>query len=245
MREIALDTETTGLDPTKGDRLVEVAAIEIVNQIITGARFHALLNPERDISNEAFRIHGHSTASLRDKPLFSGIADEFLAFIGQDRLVIHNAEFDMSFVNAELTACGRPGIPYERVIDTLALARRRHPGAPNNLDALCDRYRIDRSSRIKHGALLDAEILVEVYAELAGGRQKSLLFSCDEKPIRPAMILTGHSRNRSVPLPARIAGWESRLHREHVAMLGETAIWAKYAYPPTPSSPVLVDMRVV
>ena len=239
MREIVLDTETTGLDPTKGDRLVEIGAIEIVNQIITGAHFHALLNPEREISDEAFRIHGHSTASLRDKPLFSVIADEFLAFIRQDRLVIHNAEFDMSFINAELTVCGRPGIPYERVIDTLALARRKHPGAPNNLDALCDRYRIDRSRRIKHSALLDAEILVEVYAELAGGRQKSLLLSCDEKPIRPVIIVTGVLRNRSIPLPVRIAEWESRLHREHVVMLGETAIWAKYAYPPTPSSPVL------
>jgi DNA polymerase III subunit epsilon len=239
MREIVLDTETTGLDPTKSDRLVEIGAIEIVNQIITGAHFHALLNPEREISDEAFRIHGHSTASLRDKPLFSVIVDEFLAFVRQDRLVIHNAEFDMSFINAELTACGRPGIPYERVIDTLALARRKHPGAPNNLDALCDRYRIDRSRRIKHSALLDAEILVEVYAELAGGRQKSLLLSCDEKPIRPAIIVTGLLRNRSIPLPARIAGWESRLHCEHVVMLGETAIWAKYAYPPTPSSPVL------
>ena len=195
MREIVLDTETTGLDPTKGDRLVEIGAIEIVNQGMTGAHFHVLVNPEREIPEDAFRIHGHSTALLRDKPLFSGIVDEFLAFVGQDRLIIHNAEFDMRFINWELQLAGRPQIPLERVTDTLALARRKHPGAPNNLDALCDRYRIDRSRRTKHGALLDAEILVEVYTELTGGRQKSLLLSYAEKPLRPASDGDGSPRD--------------------------------------------------
>jgi len=231
MREIVLDTETTGLDPTKGDRLVEIGAIEIVNQIMTGAHFHVLINPEREVPEDAFRIHGHSTASLRDKPIFSMIVDEFLAFIGQDRLIIHNAEFDMRFINAELSGAGRPGISFERVIDTLALARRKHPGAHNNLDALCDRYRIDRSRRIKHGALLDAEILVDVYAELTGGRQKSLLLSSAEKPLRPAIIVAGLRRTRTTPMPSRIDETEWLLHREQVALLGEGAIWARYANP--------------
>ncbi len=177
MREIVLDTETTGLDPGKGDRLVEIGAVEIVNQIATGAVFHALINPEREVPEEAFRVHGHSTASLADKPVFAVVVDDFLAFIGEDRLVIHNAEFDLRFLNAELATLGRPSIPADRVTDTLLLARRKHPGAPNNLDALCDRYRIDRSKRVRHGALLDAEILVEVYGELTGGRQRSLSFA--------------------------------------------------------------------
>jgi DNA polymerase III subunit epsilon len=231
MREIVLDTETTGLDPTTGDRLVEIGAIEIVNQVMTGARFHVLVNPEREIPEDAFRIHGHSTALLRHKPLFSVVVDEFLEFIGQDMLVIHNAEFDIRFLNWELQLAGRPQIPFERVIDTLALARRKHPGAPNSLDALCDRYRIDRSRRTKHGALLDAEILVEIYTELTGGRQKSLLLSYAEKPLRPAMTVTGVRRARTAPMPSRIEEIEWRIHRELVAMLGESAIWARYATP--------------
>jgi DNA polymerase-3 subunit epsilon len=231
MREIVLDTETTGLDPTTGDRLVEIGAIEIVNQIVTGAHFHVLVNPEREIPEDAFRIHGHSTALLRDKPLFSVIVDEFLAFVGQDPLIIHNAEFDMRFINWELQLAGRPQIPFDRVIDTLALARRKHPGAPNNLDALCDRYGVDRSRRIRHGALLDAEMLVDVYVELTGGRQKSLLLSYAEKPLRPAITVIGVRRTRTAPLPSLIGEIEWRIHREQVAMLGETAIWARYADP--------------
>jgi len=229
MREIVLDTETTGLDPTNGDRLVEIGAIEIVNQVMTGAHFHVLVNPEREIPEDAFRIHGHSTALLRDKPLFSVIADEFLAFIGQDRLIIHNAEFDMRFINAELHLAGRSQIPLERAIDTLALARRKHPGAPNNLDALCDRYRIDRSRRIRHGALLDAEILIDVYVELTGGRQKSLLLPYAEKPIRPAMTVKEFRRMRTAAMPPRIGEIEWRMHCEQVTKLGEGVIWARYA----------------
>jgi len=163
MREVVLDTETTGLDPSLGHRVVEIGCVEIVNQIPTGAAYHVLVNPERDIPDDAWRVHGHSAASLADKPVFGAVAREFLAFLGEDPLVIHNAEFDIRFINAELERIGMAPIAADRVVDTLALARRKHPGAPNSLDALCDRYRIDRSRRIKHGALLDAEILVEVY----------------------------------------------------------------------------------
>jgi DNA polymerase III subunit epsilon len=228
MREIVLDTETTGLDPIKGDRLVEIGAVEIVNQIATGAVYHVLINPEREVPEEAFRVHGHSTEFLRDKPIFSAVVEEFLSFIGEDRLVIHNAEFDMRFINSELAATGRPQLAAERVIDTLALARRRHPGAPNNLDALCDRYRIDRSRRIKHGALLDAEILVEVYAELTGGRQKSLLLAPEEKTPRRAGVFAPSLKTRPTPLGARRLEDEQRAHGAHIATLGADALWFKY-----------------
>src|SRR5471030_1619615 len=181
MREIILDTETTGLNPAEGHRLVEIGCLEMVNQIPTGATYHVLINPERDMPDDSFRVHVHSTAFLADKPLFAQIVAEFLGFVGEDRLVIHNAEFDMRFINWELAKAGCESIPMSRVVDTLALARRKHPGAPASLDALCDRYRIDRSRRIKHGALLDAEILVEVYGELLGGRQRSLVFYNQER----------------------------------------------------------------
>ena len=176
MREIVLDTETTGLDPADGHRVLEIGAVEIVHQSLTGNVFHVLINPERDVPQEAVRVHGHSSAVLKDKPVFASVVDDFLAFIGDLKLVIHNAEFDVRFVNAELGRLGLATIGMDRVVDTLALARKKHPGAPNSLDALCDRYRIDRSRRIRHGALLDAEILVEVYCELTGGRQRSLVF---------------------------------------------------------------------
>jgi len=228
MREIVLDTETTGLDPAKGDRLVEIGAVEIVNQIASGAVFHVLINPERDMPEEAFRVHGHSTASLADKPVFSAVVDDFLAFVGEVRLVIHNAEFDMRFLNAELALLGRPPIPADRVIDTLALARRKHPGAPNNLDALCDRYRIDRSKRVRHGALLDAEILVEVYGELTGGRQRSLSFAAAETA-RADGPSAPERRARPVPLPGRVSEAERQAHAALVEALGESAIWRRYA----------------
>jgi len=228
MREIVLDTETTGLDPGKGDRLVEIGAVEIVNQIATGAVFHTLINPEREVPEEAFRVHGHSTASLADKPIFAAVVDEFLAFIGEDRLVIHNAEFDLRFLNAELAALGRPPIPADRVTDTLVLARRKHPGAPNNLDALCDRYRIDRSKRVRHGALLDAEILVEVYGELTGGRQRSLSFAMVETARGDGPVATA-KRARPAPLPQRASQAELDAHSALVDALGESAIWRRYA----------------
>lgn len=229
MREIVLDTETTGLDPSRGDRLVEIGAVEIVNQIATGSTFHVLINPERDVPDEAFRVHGHSTESLRDKPVFSAIVSDFLGFIGQDRLVIHNAEFDMRFINAELIAAGLPTISFDRVLDTLALARRKHPGASNTLDALCDRYHIDRSRRVKHGALLDAEILVEVYSELTGGRQRSLTLPEAPKasPIHTHQV-SGEKKARPSPLASRLTANEQTAHREHVAKLPD-ALWSKYA----------------
>jgi DNA polymerase-3 subunit epsilon len=229
VREIIVDTETTGLDPSNGDRLVEIGAIEIVNQIATGSVYHVLINPEREVPEEAYRVHGHSTASLKGKPVFAAIAPEFLAFIGSDRLIIHNAEFDMRFINSELLATGRSPVPADRVIDTLALARRKHPGSPNSLDALCDRYRIDRSHRVKHGALLDAEILVEVYSELTGGRQKSLVLSNEPSANRrSAKAWTSKRSGRMEPLPPRVAEHERQAHADHVRASGEGVIWLHY-----------------
>jgi len=228
MREIILDTETTGLSPAEGHRLVEIGCLEIVNQIATGAVYHVLINPERDVPEDAYRIHGHSTAFLADKPVFAQVAPDFLSFIGEDRLVIHNAEFDMRFINAELVRIGRDSIPGSRVVDTLALARRKHPGAPNNLDALCDRYRIDRSRRIKHGALLDAEILVEVYGELLGGRQRSLMFSSNERASTAQRIAAPERKLRAIALPSLLTELERTAHAEHIAKLGEGALWRRY-----------------
>jgi DNA polymerase-3 subunit epsilon len=228
MREIILDTETTGLSPAEGHRLVEIGCLEIVNQIPTGAVYHVLINPERDVPDDAYRVHGHSTAFLADKPVFAQIAPEFLGFIGEDRLVIHNAEFDMRFINAELAKIGGEPIPASRVIDTLALARRKHPGAPNSLDALCDRYRIDRSRRIKHGALRDAEILVEVYGELLGGRQRSLVFSGNERTDRVRISLVAERKLRPEPLVSLLTEAESFAHADHIATLGEGALWGRH-----------------
>lgn len=174
MREIALDTETTGLDPQHGHRLVEIGCVEMDGRIRTGRYFHFYLNPERDMPEEAFRIHGLSGEFLRDKPLFSHVAEAFLEFIADSPLVIHNAAFDMKFLNAELVRAGHAAIPMERAVDTVVLARRKFPGSPANLDALCRRFNIDLSARTKHGALLDAELLAEVYLELMGGRQRFL-----------------------------------------------------------------------
>ena len=229
MREIVLDTETTGLEPAQGHRLVEIGAVEIVNQSATGAVFHRLIDPERDVPEEAARVHGHTTQALRGKPRFAELADEFLAFLGEDRLVIHNAEFDMRFINAELARLNRPAIPMDRVLDTLALARRRHPGVHNTLDALADRYRIDRSKRVKHGALLDAEILVEVYAELSGGRQRTLVFEEGFEGKRAQRRRNAKAAQRPAPLPSRVDDGESAAHAAFLETLGGAAIWRKYA----------------
>src|SRR5450755_3599050 len=175
MREIVLDTETTGLDPLQGHRLVEVGCIELLNRIPTGATFHSYLTPEREVPAEAFERHGLATEFLKDKPLFGDIADDFLSFIGDAPLVIHNASFDHGFLIAELKRVARPPLARERMVDTLLLARRRHPAGPNRLDDLCARYGISNAHRTKHGALLDAELLAEVYLELIGGRQASLV----------------------------------------------------------------------
>lgn len=172
MREIVLDTETTGLDPASGHRVVEIGCVELINHLPTGNHFHKYLNPQREMPEEAFRVHGLSNDFLADQPLFEAIVDEFLDFIGDDaQLIIHNAEFDMKFLNAELSRCARPILPMSRATDTVKMARKRFPGAQANLDALCRRFEIDNSSRTKHGALLDSELLAEVYLELIGGRQ--------------------------------------------------------------------------
>jgi DNA polymerase-3 subunit epsilon len=171
MREIVFDTETTGLSPADGHRLVEIGCIELVNRVETGRDFHCYINPERSMPAEAEAVHGLSATFLSDKPLFQHVVADFLDFIGDSPLVAHNANFDFGFLNAELQACGHPPVSLTRMIDTLAIARTRHPGAKHSLDALCSRFGVDRSQRVKHGALLDAQLLAQVYVELRGGRQ--------------------------------------------------------------------------
>lgn len=179
MREIIFDTETTGLDPHSGDRMVEIGCIEMVNRVATGRTYHEYFNPDRDMPIEAERVHGLSAAFLSDKPRFGDRVEGLLEFIGEDPLVAHNAQFDFGFLNYELAQCGHGEIGDERMVDTLVLARRRHPGAKHSLDALCSRYGIDRSHRTLHGALLDAELLAQVYVELTGGRQIGLQLAVD------------------------------------------------------------------
>src|SRR6202789_1372620 len=212
MREIVLDTETTGLDPADGHRVLEIGAVEIVHQSLTGKVFHTLINPERDVPQDAVRVHGHSSAVLKEKPVFASIVDGFLAFIGDSKLVIHNADFDVRFMNAELARLGLATIDMDRVVDTLALARKKHPGAPNSLDALCDRYRIDRSRRVRHGALLDAEILVEVYCELTGGRQRALVLG---EPLGAVEARVIGAIPRSAPRPVRLFPIEDAEMSDH------------------------------
>lgn len=227
-REIILDTETTGLDPHSGDRIVEIGCVEILNSIPSGQTFHVYLDPERDVPEEAFRIHGLSSEFLRGKPKFQDVAIEFLAFIGDARLVIHNAEFDMKFINAELARCKHPPIGADRVIDTLAMARRKHPGASNSLDALCARYRIDNSRRTRHGALLDAEILAEVYAELAGGRQSALALTSAEVEVTTIEAVVPTALSRGNELGSLIRVEDDIAHRAFVEAMGEKAVWRKY-----------------
>jgi DNA polymerase III subunit epsilon len=235
MREIVLDTETTGLDPADGHRVLEIGAVEILHQSLTGKVFHVLINPERDVPQDAVRVHGHNFAVLKDKPVFASVVEDFLAFIGDSKLVIHNAEFDMRFVNAELARLGLAAIGMDRVVDTLALARKRHPGAPASLDALCDRYRIDRSRRVRHGALLDAEILVEVYCELTGGRQRSLVFG---EGLGDAEARVVAAIPRSGPRPVRaspVERSETNAHLRYIESLGRDAIWFRYLAQPAPA----------
>src|SRR5690349_17964101 len=228
MREIVLDTETTGLDPLRGDRLVEIGCIELLNSIPSGQSFHRYLNPERDIPAEAFAVHGLSAEFLADKPLFGDVVDDLLAFLGEAPLVIHNAGFDIAFLNAELDRCGKVAIARERLVDTLMLARRKFVGVRNSLDDLCARFGIDNSKRTKHGALLDAELLAEVYLELIEARQAQLrLAAAEAGPAlvggAPAALLV-----RAIPLLARISEVERAAHRAFVATLGEKAIWRDY-----------------
>ena len=227
MREIVFDTETTGLDPVAGHRVVEIGCVELFNGIPTGRTFHHYLDPQRDMPEEAFRVHGLSSEFLTGKPLFQDVAEDFCAFTEGAKLVAHNAEFDFRFLSAELVATGRAALDLGRMIDTLALARRRHPGSPASLDALCQRYGIDNTRRTKHGALLDAEILAEVYAELNGGRQSSLVFA-GAATRGWGGVSSVRRQPRPVALPSAISPAEAEAHAAFVAGLGKEAIWLKY-----------------
>ena len=228
MREIVLDTETTGLNPLTGDRLIEIGCVEIYNRIPTGQVYHVYLNPQRDMPVEAFNVHGLSSEFLADKPLFAQVVDDFLAFIAGDPLVIHNAAFDIGFLNAELAKIGRPVLTFDRVIDTLSLARRRHPGASNRLDDLMNRYGINSSRRTKHGALLDSELLAEVYAELCGGKQTALSLTASEATVVVIEGQVASPMQRPRPLAPRRHEAEAAAHAAFIATLGENAIWKDY-----------------
>jgi DNA polymerase III subunit epsilon len=227
MREIVLDTETTGLDPLDGHRLVEIGCVELINGIPSGQTFHAYFNPERSMPAEAFAVHGLSEEFLKDKLFFAEAADDLIAFLGDAQLVIHNAAFDLGFINAEMERAGRPPLARDRLIDTLMIARRKHPGGSNRLDDLCVRYAIDNSRRTKHGALLDAELLAEVYVELIGARQAQLILSQTTAPGQTAgepIIL----RQRLAPLVTAVTDEDRAAHRAFIASLGEKAIWRDY-----------------
>jgi DNA polymerase-3 subunit epsilon len=230
MREIVFDTETTGLDPKTGDRIVEIGAIELYNHIPTGRSFHRYLNPERPVPSAAVLIHGLEDAFLRDKPLFAAIADELMEFFGDANLIAHNASFDVAFLNAEFARLGKGTLGDDRIIDTLMLARRKHPGSPASLDALMARYAIDASRRTLHGALLDAELLADVYIELIGGRQAALILGGE--PNAPTLTIAAP---RSAAIDARaterrftISAEELAAHRAAIAGIGDKAIWLKY-----------------
>jgi len=226
-REIVLDTETTGLVPG-GDRIVEIGCVELINHIPTGRHFHVYINPERDVPEEAFRVHGLSTEFLRDKPLFAAEADNFLEFIGDGTLVIHNAQFDIGFLNFELERVGKPSLR-NVVIDTVEVARERHPGARVSLDALCKHYGIDNSRRVLHGALLDSEILADVYLELIGGRQVALSLVSESEAKRGTTVVFAPARQRPIPLAPRLTDAELKAHAVMVGSLGADAIWVQYS----------------
>ncbi len=228
LRQIVLDTETTGFEPAEGDRIVEIGAVELLNHMPTGRTYHQYINPQRAMPEAAFQVHGLGDDFLRDKPVFADVADAFVAFIGDAQLVIHNAAFDMKFLNAELGWINRPAIPSERALDTVGLARKKYPGSPASLDALCRRFGIDNSGRTLHGALLDSEILAEVYLELIGGRQPDFALSA-------AMQRDGagqpegewRPRSRPVALPSLLTPAEAAAHVAFVATLGDGGLWPK------------------
>ncbi len=227
MREIIFDTETTGFDPATGDRMVEIGCIEMVNRVATGRDFHAYYNPERDMPASAEKIHGLSASFLSDKPLFKDGAGELLEFLGDANLVAHNAQFDFGFLNAELNACGLDKINLDRMIDTLAIARKRHPGAKHTLDALCSRYGIDRSHRVLHGALLDAELLAQVYVELTGGRQIGLELASEdtESAVEVARFMPKTGEYRA-PRPHAATAQELARHTAFLAKL-QKPLWTQ------------------
>jgi DNA polymerase-3 subunit epsilon len=231
MREIVFDTETTGLDPGQGDRLVEIGCIELVNRFPTGRTFHCYFNPERDMPEPAYKVHGLSIDFLKDKPLFAHKVEELIEFLGDAALVAHNAMFDLAFLNAELERAQRTAVTRDRLVDTLMLARRKHPGGSNRLDDLCARYRVDNSKRVKHGALLDAELLAEVYVELIGARQANLGLAAADMGGGEIRISAVALRARPEPLLPRLTDEERAAHRAFVATLGESAIWNRYLTP--------------
>ncbi len=229
MREIVLDTETTGFDPSSGDRIVEIGAIELLNHMPTGAVYHQYINPERAMPKGAFDVHGLGDEFLADKPVFKAIADDFLEFIGASKLVIHNASFDMKFLNAELGWIERAKLPMDQAIDTLEIARRKFPGAQNSLDALCRRFAVDNTSREKHGALLDSELLAAVYLELIGGRQPDFALATGPQSSGQS---TGAAENwkpakRPNKLPPRLTEQETERHKAFVETLGDNPFWSK------------------
>ena len=226
-REVVLDTETTGLSPVTGDRIVEIGGVELINHVPTGRTVHIYLNPERSMPEEAFRVHGLSSEFLADKPKFAEKADEFLEFIEGATLVIHNAPFDMGFLNFELEKIGRPSLTNE-VIDTVMVARNRHPGARVSLDALCKHYGIDNSRRTLHGALLDSEILADVYLELIGGKQVSLALVAETQVELGVTIQYAPARQRTTPLARRISAAEIEAHFKFIAGFGDDALWKFY-----------------
>jgi DNA polymerase III subunit epsilon len=230
MREIVLDTETTGFDPKTGDRMVEIGAVELFNHMPTGETYHQYINPRRDVPKGAFEVHGLSAEFLRDFPEFRDIARDFLDFIGDSTLVIHNAKFDVPFLNAELGWCNLPQIPIERAIDTLDIARKRFPGSPASLDALCRRFGIDNSHRTLHGALLDSEILAEVYLELIGGRQPGLVLGQSQGNAKSGAEDQGdwRPRPRPEPLAPRITQEEAAAHTAFVEAMGDGALWKTF-----------------
>lgn len=231
MREIVLDTETTGLDPIKGDRLIEIGCVELYNRIPTGREFHKYINPGRDVPYEAQAVHGITTDFLKDKPLFGSIVDSLLDFIAEDMLVIHNAIFDIGFLNAELERTQKNPIQMSRVVDTLALARRKYPGGPNTLDALCKRYSVDNSHREKHGALKDSLLLAQVYVELLGERQAKLELSQINSSMSSSSNSRGSKRKTPVrpkPLPSRLTSEEEAAHRAYIETFGPNALWLQY-----------------
>lgn len=244
MREIVLDTETTGFDPQQGDRIVEIGAVELYNHMPTGRTFHEYINPQRGMPQEAFEVHGigpdlletprppkDGEVILKDKPLFNQVARSFVEFIGDAKLVIHNAAFDMKFLNAELEWVQLPQIPWEQAIDTLDIARRKFPGSPASLDALCRRFSIDNSDRTLHGALLDSEILAEVYLELIGGRQPDFALGVDHKKTTDsgAQDTDWRPGPRPTPLPARLTVEERAAHQAFVEQLGDDPLWKRAA----------------
>ena len=228
MRDIILYTETTGLDARGSDRIVEIGCVELLNQIPTGKTWQRYINPERDMPMEAFRVHGLSTEFLSDKPVFADISNSFLDFLGEGRLVIHNASFDMGFINAELEKVGAAAIPMHRVVDTLDLARRKHPGAQNSLDALCQRYGIDNTKRELHGALLDAQLLCEVFIELTGGRQAAFELGRQHNAKTRDKTAAKSAEPRKLPRPFQMDEETLAAHRAFVGSFSGEPVWARY-----------------